>query len=143
MLKPNSAILEYFSDLSIHNGLIFKGSKVFTPAILQENILKILHSSHLCTDKTKQRTQMLHLTGSISKFYPNFQGQKERKVETTRIFFYEWRRTDCYSLLAQHWDIYPKVKCPHSYKSQQKKEPMICTPLLALPWQHLGCYLLE
>ena len=65
---PNT-IVQYWSicqDLSRHDDLIFKGSRIVIPTSLQDNVLKGLHSAHLGTEKTKQRARMI-FTGQISE----------------------------------------------------------------------------
>ena len=54
---PNT-IVQYWSirqDLSTHDDLIFKGSRIVIPTTLRDDVLKGLHSAHLGTEKTKQR----------------------------------------------------------------------------------------
>jgi hypothetical protein len=71
---PNT-IVQYWSirqDLSTHDDLIFKGSRIVIPTTLRDDVLKGLHSAHLGTEKNKQRARMIVYWPGIGKDIETF-----------------------------------------------------------------------
>ena len=47
----------YRDEISTHDGIMFKGERVIVPRSMQSEMLQIIHSSHLGTEKCKRRAR--------------------------------------------------------------------------------------
>ena len=65
----------YRGELSVYNGVIYRGERVCVPRALRPKMLKIIHSSHTGMVKCKQRARDL-------VFWPNMNKQIEEMVST-------------------------------------------------------------
>ena len=47
----------YRDEISISDGILFKGERVIVPKSMQPNMLKIIHSAHMGAEKCKRRAK--------------------------------------------------------------------------------------
>ena len=62
-------------ELSVQEGLLMRGSRLFIPASLRAEILTLLHASHQGISKTRERARQ-------SVWWPGLSKELERKVQT-------------------------------------------------------------
>ena len=65
-------------ELTVIDGIIFKGTKIFIPKALREMMLEKLHIDHLGEEKTQQRARGI-------LFWPGMTMDIQRKVATCRV----------------------------------------------------------
>ena len=58
MTSPYTApYWNYRDEISIYDGIMFKGEKVIVPKSMQREMLTLIHSSHLGVEKCKRRAR--------------------------------------------------------------------------------------
>ena len=55
--KPSLSIWYYKEELSVINGIMFKGERIVIPKKMKTDILKKLHQSHMGIEKPKVRAR--------------------------------------------------------------------------------------
>ena len=65
-------------EISVHDGILFRGERVIVPKKLQHEMLQIIHSAHLGVEKCKRRARDV-------LYWPGMSAQVEDKVSVCQV----------------------------------------------------------
>ena len=90
----------YKEELSMINGILFKGERMIIPAQMRKNILKQLHQAHMGIEKTKWRAR-------ATIFWPHINQQIEEMVKTCTTCLHNQRKQSPEPLMLSDIPHYP------------------------------------
>ena len=93
----------YRDELSVINGMIFKGERIIVPTGMQSEMLRNLHISHMGIEKTKLRARE-------SMFWPGTNQQIEDMVKSCNICITNQRKQSKEPMQASDIAVYPFQK---------------------------------
>ena len=118
-----------YKEMSVINGVMFKGERLIIPTSMRKDVLKLLHQSHMGIEKTKRRaratifwpsinTKIEHMIKSCDICQHNKKAQQKETMIATEVPDYpfqmigtdlfHWNRQDFLLVVdyySQYWDI--------------------------------------
>ena len=98
--EPLKSFWSYREELSLINGIVFKGQRIVIPTKMRKQVLQKLHQSHMGIEKTKMRARE-------TVFWPRINQQIEDMVKSCETCLENQRKQSKEPMMASEIPTYP------------------------------------